>query len=197
MFKEVIVATKNQGKLKEFSKMLGDLGINVRSLTDFDDVPEIVEDGETFEENARKKAEFIKNLYNLPTIADDSGLMVDILDGKPGIYSARFAGEEKNDQKNMEKLLSLLQDVEIKERTARFVSAIALAIPGEETIIVRGTCEGLISYEPRGKNGFGYDPIFYLPQYDKTMAEITPELKNQISHRSNALKELLRVIKKF
>lgn len=191
MLDDVIIATKNQGKLEEFARMLSKLGIKARSLAAFDPVPEVEEDGDTFEENAKKKAVFYRNLLNLPVIADDSGLMVDVLNGKPGIYSARFAGEEKNDQKNNEKLLHLLEGIEEEKRTAKFVSVIAFALPGESTITVRGECEGNIGFTPEGNNGFGYDPLFYLPDYKKNMAEISPELKNQISHRAKALQKLM------
>ncbi len=191
MLKEVVIATKNQGKRKEFASMLNKLGIQVRSLVEFPEVPEVIEDGTSFEENAKKKAETISEYLKLPVIADDSGLMVDALNGEPGIYSARFAGEEQDDQKNNQKLLLLLKEIEKEERAAQFVSAIAFAIPGKSTIIVRGTLKGLIMTESKGSNGFGYDPLFYLPEFDKTMAEISPELKNKISHRAKALAELL------
>ncbi len=191
MLKEVVVASKNQGKIKEFSIMLSELGIKVRSMDEFENIPNVVEDGETFEENAIKKAEEICNIINLPVIADDSGLMVDALNGEPGIYSARYAGNEKDDKKNNEKLLASLKNVEVDKRTARFVCVIALAVPGKETIITKGICEGIIGFNLKGDNGFGYDPLFYLPKYDKTMAEISIDLKNSISHRSKALKGLV------
>lgn len=194
MLKEIVLASNNQGKIAEFNNIFSELGITIKSLAEFGDMPDIVEDGSTFEENAKKKAETIKNIINIPVIADDSGLMVDYLNGEPGIYSARFAGEEKNDEKNNQKLLSLLEGVNFENRKARFVCAIALAIPNRETIITRGICEGYIGQEFMGSNGFGYDPLFYLPEYDKTMAEIEAKLKNNISHRSKALKELIKVI---
>lgn len=197
MFKEVVVATKNQGKLKEFIKMFKELNIAVRSLNEFENIPDIEETGKTFEENARIKAEYIRDLLNLPTVADDSGLMVDYLNGQPGIYSARFAGEDKNDKINNEKLLSMLVGVDEAKRTAKFVSAIAIAVPNEETVIAKGTVSGVISLTPKGNNGFGYDPLFYLPEYQKTMAELTPEQKNKISHRANALENLRKKIHKY
>lgn len=196
MFEEVVIATKNQGKLREFSRMLNKLSINVHSLAEFENLPEVTEDGKTFAENAIKKAELIRDDLNLPVIADDSGLEVDILDGKPGIYSARFAGEEKDDQKNNEKLLLELNGIKMEERSARFISAIALAVPDGKTIVVQGNVEGLIAFEPKGNNGFGYDPLFYLPDYDKTIAEISPELKNRISHRAKALQKLIKLLDK-
>lgn len=188
--KEVVIASTNKGKIKEFQEMFQSFGIRVRTLEEFGEIPDIEEDGESFEENAKKKAETICDQLQLPTIADDSGLMVDALGGQPGIYSARFAGEEKNDQKNIHKLLNMMTSIDMEKRTAQFVSVIAFAIPGEETIIVRGTCKGMIGYEPKGEHGFGYDPIFYLPQYKMTMAEIDPTLKNQISHRAHAIRKL-------
>lgn len=193
---EVVVATKNQGKLREFASMLNELGIKVHSLAEFPEISEIEEDGDTFEENARKKAEWVRDHLQLPAIADDSGLMVDALDGAPGIYSARFAGEDKDDLKNNQKLLSLIEGVEEDRRTAHFVSAIALAVPGASTIVVSGTIDGFIVHNPRGNNGFGYDPLFYLKDYNQTMAEISSELKNRISHRALALKKLIEVLSK-
>lgn len=194
MLKEIVIASRNKGKLREFSSILVGSGITIRSLNDFEGIEDVIEDGNSFEENARKKAEVISQIINLPVLADDSGLVVDALDGEPGIYSARFAGEEKDDKKNNEKLLICLEDLELEQRTARFVCVLALAFPESDTIIVKGTCEGLINYEPKGNNGFGYDPLFYLPEYKQTMAELNPELKNKISHRSKALKELVNIL---
>jgi len=192
----IIIATNNKGKLNEFKEILNKLSIRIESLNEYEQVFDIEEDGQTFEENAIKKAETICNLLNKPTIADDSGLMVDMLNGLPGIYSARFAGEDKSDQKNNEKLLTMLQGVKLNDRKAEFVCAIALAIPKEPTIVVKGSVNGLIALKPQGTNGFGYDPLFYLPEYDKTMAELKPEEKNKISHRALALEELFSVLGK-
>jgi len=191
---EVIIATKNKGKLKEFESLLAKLNINVRSLEDFGTIPDVVEDGSTFQENAKKKAEEICARLNLPTIADDSGLVVDFLDGMPGIYSARFAGNDKDDDRNNARLLELMQGIEDRKRSAKFVCAIALAVPNEPTIVVQGTIEGLIAIEPKGSNGFGYDPLFYIPEYGKTMAEIPADVKNKISHRVKALDKLLEIL---
>lgn len=192
--KEIIIATKNEGKLREFKSLLANFDIKVRGLGDFDTIPEIIEDGETFQDNAKKKAEGICKVLNLPTIADDSGLVVDFLNGMPGIYSARFAGDDKNDDKNNARLLDLMQGIETKKRSAKFVCAIALAIPNEPTIIVQDAIEGSITIEPKGSNGFGYDPLFYIPEYRKTMAEIPSEVKNKISHRAKALQKLVIII---
>lgn len=194
MMREIVVATHNKGKLREFRKLLEELDITVRALNEFEDITEVEEDGNTFEENAIKKAETIRNMLHLPVIADDSGLAVDYLNGEPGIYSARYAGPEKDDKKNIEKLLTQLIGVEKSKRTAQFVSAIALAIPDKPTIVVKGTVKGIIGFEAKGSNGFGYDPIFYLADYDKTMAEISPELKNKISHRARAMENLRKAI---
>lgn len=191
---EVIIATKNKGKLREFESLLAILNVKVRSLEDLVPIPDIIEDGETFQENAKKKAEEICSIFKLPTIADDSGLVVDFLNGMPGIYSARFAGEEKNDDKNNTRLLELMQDIEAEKRSAKFVCAIALAIPNESTIIVQEEIEGTITFEPKGANGFGYDPLFYIPEYGRTMAEIPAEVKNKISHRAKALDKLMMII---
>ncbi|MED3623641.1 XTP/dITP diphosphatase [Neobacillus thermocopriae] len=188
--KEVIIATKNPGKAKEFEKIFASRGVAVRTLLDFPELPEVEETGSTFEENAVLKAETISKALNKMVIGDDSGLIVDALGGKPGIYSARYAGEPKNDQKNIEKVLSELNGVEEESRTARFYCALAVAIPGQETYTVSGTCEGRILEKTRGTNGFGYDPIFYVPEKGVSMAELSSNEKNQISHRANALKKL-------
>lgn len=185
--KEVIIATSNQGKVKEFEQMFSEYEISVKSLKDFEEQIDVEETGKTFEENALLKAETISERWNVPVIADDSGLQVDILDGRPGIYSARYAGEDKNDKKNSEKLLKELGETTVKDRTARFVCVIAVAVPGEESFTKRGTCEGAIALQPRGEHGFGYDPIFIPEGYKKTMAQLTAEEKNNISHRHHAL----------
>lgn len=190
--KEVIIATQNEGKINEFKQLFAEAGWTVRSLLDFPDHGDIVEDGMTFAENAAKKAETIAKRLNRMVIADDSGLVVDALDGRPGVFSARYAGEEKNDIANMEKVLRELKDIPAEDRTARFVCVIAVARPNKPTLFYEGTCEGIISRERIGNYGFGYDPIFYLPEYKKTMAQLTPQEKNKISHRSKALQNLFK-----
>lgn len=187
---EVIIATKNQGKAKEFTRMFQPLGFEVKTLLDFPDIKDVEETGTTFEENAILKAETIARLLDRMVIADDSGLAIDALEGRPGIYSARYAGEEKSDEANMNKVLEELADVADNERQARFFCALAVASPGKETFTVSGTCEGLILREKRGSYGFGYDPIFFAIEKGKAMAELTPEEKAQISHRANALRKL-------
>jgi XTP/dITP diphosphohydrolase len=189
--KEVIIATKNPGKAREFEHIFAPRGIAVKTLLDYPEIEDVEETGSTFEENAILKAEGVSKALNKMVIGDDSGLIVDALEGRPGIYSARYAGEEpKDDQKNLEKVLDELKGVSEEDRTARFYCALAVALPGSKTITVSGTCEGRILEEQRGTNGFGYDPVFYVPDKSRTMAELTSDEKNQISHRANALKKL-------
>lgn len=194
--KQIIIATKNKGKVREFNDFFRTYGIEVLSLLDLDsDIPDIEETGATFEENAALKAEQIANLLNKPVLADDSGLMVDALDGAPGVYSARYAGEKKSDYANNEKLLNALKDVPEEKRTAKFICVLAVSVPGEETVFQTGICEGKIGFEPQGNNGFGYDPLFIPNGYTNTMAEISSEEKNRISHRSQAIKKLENWVK--
>jgi XTP/dITP diphosphohydrolase len=188
--KDVIIATKNPGKAREFEEIFASRGITVRTLLDFPEIPEVEETGTTFEENAILKAESISRALNKMVIGDDSGLMVDALEGRPGIFSARYAGEPKNDENNTDKVLSELKGVPDEKRTARFYCALAISIPGQETKTVSGTCEGRILEERRGTNGFGYDPVFYVPEKRQSMAELSAAEKNQLSHRANALKKL-------
>ncbi|MEH7332677.1 XTP/dITP diphosphatase [Neobacillus drentensis] len=195
--KEVIIATKNPGKAREFEHIFAPRGFSVKTLLDFPEIPEVEETGSTFEENAILKAEAVSQALNKMVIGDDSGLIVDVLEGRPGIFSARYAGEPKNDQKNTEKVLSELKGVPEEERTARFYCALAVAVPGQETFTVSGTCEGRILEEQRGTNGFGYDPVFYVPDKSRAMAELTSDEKNKISHRANALKKLDNVLDGF
>ncbi len=193
----MVIATKNKGKITEFQQMFAKEGWEVRSLLDYPDLPDIVEDGETFAENAAKKAETLANYLNQMVIADDSGLVVDALDGRPGVYSARYAGEDKSDAANSEKVLNELVDVPGDDRTARFICLLAVAKPNQETFFYEGTCEGYIAMSAAGSNGFGYDPIFYLPELDKTMAQLMAEQKNERSHRAKALKQLLEKQKEW
>ncbi|MBB6445640.1 XTP/dITP diphosphatase [Bacillus benzoevorans] len=187
---KVIIATKNPGKAREFVKMFEPYNVEVKTLLDFPEFAEIEETGKTFEENAILKAETVCKQLGEMAIADDSGIMVDALEGRPGIFSARYAGENKDDEANNDKLLGELKDVPEVKRTARYYCALAFAVPGKRTIIVNGTCEGVMISDRRGINGFGYDPLFYLPERGKTMAEITPQEKNEISHRAKALRKL-------
>lgn len=189
--KEIIIATKNKGKVKEFKQLFDQYNIKIKSLLDLDsELPDIEETGTTFQENARLKAEQISNLIDKPVLADDSGLVIDALDGKPGVYSARYTGEPTNDVLNYKKVLKEIEDVPEKKRSARFICVLAMAIPGEKTIFKEGACEGIIATGPKGENGFGYDPIFIPNGYNKTMAELEQSVKNKISHRFNALIQL-------
>ncbi len=192
--KEVIIATHNPGKVKEFKEILEPRGYDVKSLAEIGFTEEIEETGHTFEENAILKAEAVAKAVNKMVIADDSGLSIDNLGGRPGVYSARYAGEQKDDQANIEKVLSELKGIEKEQRTARFRCALAVSIPGEETKTVEGHVEGYIAEEPRGEYGFGYDPIFIVKDKDKTMAELTSDEKNKISHRADALKKLSKLL---
>lgn len=192
--KQIIIATKNKGKAKDFEALFNPLGYEVKTLHDVAEEMEIEETGTTFEENALLKATSLANHLQSMVIADDSGLEIDALDGRPGIYSARYAGEEKSDEANIDKALKELEGTKESERTARFVCAIAVASPNKEPFTVRGTCEGFIGTERKGTNGFGYDPIFYVPSEQKMMAELTAEQKGTISHRGNAIKKLSFVL---
>lgn len=194
LMKEVIIATKNAGKLIEFQSILSAYGLEAISLLELEESPDVEETGSTFEENAILKAEAISKMYGKMAIADDSGLSVDSLGGEPGIYSARYAGADKNDAANIEKVLQKLKGVIKEERNARFRCALALAEPGRETITVEGSVEGYITDEPIGENGFGYDPIFLVKDKAKTMAQLTQEEKNKISHRAVALQKLAKLL---
>jgi len=189
--KEILIATKNKGKVNEFEALFADKGIAVHSLLDFPNAIDVEETGSTFVENAKLKAEAISKQYNKIVIADDSGLAVDAIDGRPGVFSARYAGEDKDDLANIEKVLSELYGIPFEKRTARFHCVLAVAIPNEETKVFEGTCEGYISEEPVGDNGFGYDPIFFVADKKQTMAQLSKNEKNAISHRANALKKLI------
>lgn len=189
----IVAASKNRHKIEEIEAITKEFGMEIipRDKAGVPDV-EITEDGTTFEENSYKKAYGIMELCGEITIADDSGLEVDCLDGAPGVFSARFAGEDGNDQANNDKLKGLIQDIPYEERTGRFVSVITMVFPDGETIAARGEVEGHIVLEERGPNGFGYDPLFVPLGYDITFGEFAPEDKNKISHRANALAELKR-----
>lgn len=191
--KRIIIASQNKHKIEEIEAITKKFGMTIVSRNDagIPDV-EVVEDGETFEENSYKKAHEIMKLSGEMTIADDSGLMVDALDGAPGVYSARFSGEGATDKSNNEKLLALLADTPYEKRTAKFVSVITMIYPDGDKIVARGECPGHIITEERGCGGFGYDPLFVPDGYDMTFAELGSEEKNRISHRARALAELER-----
>lgn len=191
--KEIIVASTNEGKIKEIRKMLSDIGIEVKSIKDvFDEDIEIEENGKTFQENALIKAQTICDMTHMPTLADDSGLEVNAMNGEPGIYSARFMGHDTSyDIKNQ----YIIDAVKGKDRGARYVCAIALCIPDEEPILIEEYFNGEINDCIEGENGFGYDPIFYVPELKKTSAQLTLEEKNKYSHRGKALRKLYQILK--
>lgn len=190
----LLAATRNKNKIKEIKEILKDMPIKILSLDDLDINIEVDEDGTTFEENAYKKAYEIMKVTNMPTIADDSGLEVYALNGAPGVYSARFSGVHGDDKKNNEKLLNLLKDVPDENRGARFVCVISLIFPDGRKKFARGEIEGKIAHEVRGNGGFGYDPLFIVPEYEMTFAELGSEIKNKISHRGKALEELKNIL---
>jgi XTP/dITP diphosphohydrolase len=196
---QILLATNNKGKVKELAELLKDEPVQILSLADKPEIKDIEENGKTFAENALVKARTACKLAKMITLADDSGLEVDALDGAPGVYSARYAGEPKNDQRNNEKLLADLQNIAEPEphRTARFRCCLAIVTPEGEEALTEGTVEGKILFEPRGSGGFGYDPLFYLPAYGKTMAELEIEEKNKISHRAQAFRKAVPILKKL
>ncbi|MDD3898611.1 MAG: XTP/dITP diphosphatase [Syntrophomonadaceae bacterium] len=187
MAAKLLLASRNQHKIEELEQMLAHLNIEVISLDDVADMPAIEEDGNTFSENASKKARLTAMHTGFTCLADDSGLVVDALGGHPGVYSARFAGEEADDRKNNRKLLQMLQGVDGEKRQARFICVIAISDPQGNICTVEGKCEGRIDYEERGTGGFGYDPLFIPEGYSQTFAELSREEKNRISHRGQAL----------
>lgn len=192
----IIFATTNEGKMKEIRVILGDLNVEVVSLKEAGIHINIVEDGETFEENAIIKAKTIMELTGEIVLADDSGLEVDAMDKAPGIYSARFLGEGTSYDIKNQYILDKLKDVEKDDRSARFVCAIACAMPNGEIITKRGTIEGFIGHEITGSNGFGYDPIFWIPEFNNTLAQLSLDQKNKISHRGKALMEMKEELRK-
>jgi len=191
----VIVATRNKGKIREIRMGLKGLGLQIHALNDFSGIPEIEEDGESFAENALKKARFYSRYFGKLTIADDSGLEVDGLNRLPGIYSARYAGERASSQENNRKLLRELEGVPISKRGARFKCILAVVSPDGREVIAEGSCRGTIGFREKGKKGFGYDPLFVLPKSGKTMAELSLEEKNKVSHRGKALRKLRKLLK--
>ena len=193
---QIVLATRNSGKLLEIRELLKETDVRVMSLENFPEIPEIEEDGETFEENALKKAGFVASRLGIPALADDSGLCVDALFGKPGVRSARYGGTEFNDAQRYLKLLDEMKGVKTSDRTARFVCVIALVFPDGKRNLFRGECEGRILTEPRGSGGFGYDPVFYYQEFDLTFGEMDSGTKNLVSHRSRALKVFVDFLEK-
>lgn len=193
--KQIIFATGNEGKMKEIRMILEELNCPVLSMREAGIEADIVEDGQTFEENAIIKARAIAQQTDSVVLADDSGLVIDYLNGEPGIYSARYLGEDTSYRIKNQNLIDRLEGVPDEKRGARFVCAIVAVLPGGEILTERGSMEGRIGYEEKGGNGFGYDPIFYVPEYDCSAAELTPEQKNQISHRGKALQKIKEALR--
>ncbi len=183
--------------MREIRKALRGLGLRVLSLSDFPPVPAVEEDGESFSENALKKARFYSQRLGKVTIADDSGLVVEALKGAPGVYSARYAGPGASDRTNNQKLLREMKGLGISKRRARFQCCLAIVAPGGKETVVEGSCRGVIGFKEVGTKGFGYDPLFILPRYGRTMAQLTVEEKNKISHRGKALRKLRKIISAF
>ncbi len=197
MSKQLLIATRNLKKKKELQEILSAFNLQLLNLDDIPPLPEVEEDGLTFEENAVKKALTVARQSNMLTLADDSGLAVDALQGAPGVFSARYAGPEANDDRNNQKLLQAMQQVEDHQRTARFICVIALASPQGMVKTVMGSCAGMISRTLHGTEGFGYDPLFIPEGFDKSFAELTPAIKNSISHRGIALSKIKPLLEEF
>jgi XTP/dITP diphosphohydrolase len=184
----LVIATRNKGKTSEIKSLLSGFPLIIRDLDNFGTIPEVKEDGETFDDNAYKKASFAAKILGFPALADDSGLVIEALGGAPGVHSARYAGENISDE---ERCLKILNEMKGKSnRKASFECVISIAVPGGAALTYEARCEGLIAEELKGTNGFGYDPIFYFPPLKKTFAELTQQEKNRVSHRGKALKEL-------
>ncbi len=190
-----MLATNNRHKAAELQALLSDVGVRIRTLAEFPDAPEVVEDGTTCEANAIKKATAIANHTGLPAMADDTGLMVEALGGRPGVYAARYAGEQATYEDNWRKLLGELQGVPVAKRGARFVTVVAFVPrPGVQAQVVEGALDGVIAEQPAGTYGFGYDPVFVVPELGKTLAQLTSEEKNRISHRARALAKVREIL---
>ncbi len=191
---KILLATRNKDKVREISNLLSDLSVTVLSIDDFPDIPEVVEDRDTLQDNAVKKAVELSQYFNMPALADDTGLEVDALNGAPGVLSARYAGKNATYSQNVDKLLADLLDVPDEKRTAQFRTVAAFAADGD-VVSVEGVCKGVILHARRGHGGFGYDPVFYVPDVGKTFAEMTLEEKNKISHRGLALQKIKQLLK--
>ncbi|MFA5099825.1 MAG: RdgB/HAM1 family non-canonical purine NTP pyrophosphatase [Candidatus Omnitrophota bacterium] len=197
MSRELIVATQNKKKLQEIRDILQDLRFHIVSLADFPRIPRIVENGATFRENAIKKAVAAARFYGKLSMGEDSGLCVNALQGAPGVRSARFSGADKNDEKNNRKLLRLLSALTMKDRRAHYACAVALADASGLIGVVEGRCSGRIAYEPAGTSGFGYDPVFMVPRYNKTFGQLGNAIKHTMSHRYRALNKFRRLVEKY
>jgi XTP/dITP diphosphohydrolase len=196
VIKELVLATRNPHKGEELSALLGGLEIKIHTLAEFSDAPEVREDGETCQVNAIKKATAVARHTGLPAVADDTGLMVDALGGRPGVFAARYAGESATYEDNWRKLLREMTGVPWAERGARFVTVAAIATPAGKVEVAEGILEGVIAEAPAGTGGFGYDPVFFIPELGKTLAQLTPEEKNQISHRAQALAKIRELLER-
>lgn len=194
---ELVVATKNKKKFQEIKDILNGLNLQLTSLADYSRAPRIIENGKTFKENAAKKAVKIARFTGKLTLGEDSGLEVDVLGGKPGIYSSRFSGKDKSDHKNNLKLLKLLEGLPLKERKAHYTCAVALADEKGLLGVTEGKCRGLIGFELKGRHGFGYDPLFIIPKYKKTFGELGEGIKHKMSHRYRALQKAGEIIEKY
>ena len=191
---EILIATNNLGKVKEIKDILDSSKIKILTMKDFPPLPKIEEDGKTYQENAVKKARKISEYTGKICLADDSGLEIDYLKGKPGIYSSRWGN---SDEERINKVLKLLENVPINKRNAKFVCVVVLVFPNGKIYMVKEECKGSITFNPKGEHGFGYDPIFLIPEYDKTFAELGDKIKNQISHRGKAMRRMINIINKI
>jgi XTP/dITP diphosphohydrolase len=191
----IVLATRNKGKTREFRELLNHPSVEIRNLDDFGPIPEVIEDGATFDDNAYKKASFTARILGYPALADDSGLCVDALDGAPGVISARYAGENASDAENVKKMLAAVKGKE--NRNAAFKCVISIAVPTGAALTYEGECKGVIIDEPAGDNGFGYDPVFFFPALNKTFAQLSVEEKGRVSHRGKALQEVAREMDKI
>ena len=191
----LVLASTNKGKTRELKERLQGYPVDIKNLSDFGPIPEVIEDGETFDDNAYKKASFTARILGYPALADDSGLCVEALDGAPGVYSARYAGENATDQDNVDKLLKDMKNEE--NRKAAFECVISIAVPTGAALTYEGRCEGVLTREPAGDNGFGYDPLFFFPELNKTFAQLSMEEKAQVSHRGKALQEITQEMDKI
>jgi len=191
---EILIATNNVGKVKEIKDILDGRQIKILTMKDFPHLPKIEEDGKTYQENAFKKARIISEYTGKICLADDSGLEIEYLKGKPGIYSSRWGN---SDEERINKVLKLLENLPVNKRNAKFVCAVVLVFPDGKTYMVKEECNGIIGFQPEGEHGFGYDPIFLVPEYNKTFAELGDKIKNQISHRGKAMRKMIDIIKEI
>jgi len=194
VIRELVLATRNRHKAQELASLLSDLGISIRTLDAFPEVPDVIEDGKTCEANAIKKARAVSQATGLLAVADDTGLEVDALGGQPGVYAARYAGEHVTYEDNWRKLLRELSGVPHDRRAARFITVAAIASPSSEVQVAEGQLQGVITEEPAGAQGFGYDPVFLVPELGKTLAELSPDEKNRISHRAKAFAQVREIL---